>query len=35
MKEDVYEHENKYTELELQNEDLKNNSTSNEDTMKK
>ena len=35
MKEQIYEHENKYTELELQNDDLKNNSNTNEDTLKK
>lgn len=35
MKEQIYEHENKYTELELQNEDLKNNSSTNEDALKK
>jgi len=35
MKEQIYEQENKYTELELQNDDLKNNSNTNEDTLKK
>jgi hypothetical protein len=35
MKEAIYDHENKYTELELQNEDHKNNSSTNEDTLKK
>jgi hypothetical protein len=35
MKEQMYEHENKYTELELAHDDLKNNNSSSEDTLKK